>query len=85
MNGLHYDAVLYYQRMIVERFAKGCDVQQNTRPFIPESKVKVDHVHWHLKPRNPGDELQLATQGQSALWQDLTPEYMERFKALYLD
>jgi len=37
--------------------AGGADVRQHYRPFIPEGPLKANHVHFHVIPRNPGDEL----------------------------
>jgi len=40
--------------------AGGADVRQHYRPFINESDfpcLKVNHVHFHVIPRNPGDEI----------------------------
>ncbi len=37
--------------------AGGADVRQHYRPFIPEGPLKVNHVHFHVIPRNPDDEL----------------------------
>ena len=38
-------------------FAKGVDTWQKTRPDMPEGKIKVNHVHVHVLPSIPGDEL----------------------------
>lgn len=36
---------------------QGTLVQQNYLPFVPEGGLKVDHVHFHVIPRNPSDEI----------------------------
>ena len=46
-----YNVVLTYQQIIFNTIAPGCDVRQNFRPFIPQGRLKVDHVHFHLLPR----------------------------------
>lgn len=78
-----FDTVLKYQQIIAERFAQGVDQQENFRPFLPQSNIKVDHIHWHLKPRWPNDELHQATQNQSVLWRNLTESSVAHFKELY--
>ncbi len=75
-----FDTVLEYQKKILEKMASGCDIRQNCRPFLPESEIKVDHVHFHLLPREMSDEIHLATSGQSALFSPLSEE--ERNKML---
>jgi hypothetical protein len=36
-----------YQKLLVERIGEGCDVRENYRPFLQQSQLKIDHVHWH--------------------------------------
>ena len=43
------------QRLLSSGLAKGVDVRQHFRPFLPQSRVKVDHVHFHVLPRKPND------------------------------
>lgn len=52
-----FDTVLKYQDIILEKISSGCDIRQNCRPFQPESNLKVNHVHFHLQPRELYDEL----------------------------
>jgi histidine triad (HIT) family protein len=44
------------QEILLKKF-KGCDIRQNYRPFQTESKLKVNHLHVHLQPRELFDEL----------------------------
>lgn len=78
-----YDTVLRYQQRIIERFATGCDVRQNYRPFIPQSRLKVDHVHFHILPRELQDEYyRVAQVGEKDLWEDLSREERRMLKNL---
>jgi len=62
------DTALLFQEKLMKSF-EGCDIRQHCRPFIPESMTKVDHVHFHLQPRNNEDELYKAVQiHQDKLW-----------------
>lgn len=36
---------------------EGIDVRQHYRPFLEETKLKVDHVHFHILPRGNMDDL----------------------------
>lgn len=52
------DLVVRVQDAIVASgLGQGTNLVQNYWPFVPEGGLKVDHVHFHLVPRNPGDEL----------------------------
>jgi len=52
-----FDLILKWQKFIIDHIATGCDVRENYRPFLPQSKTKVDHLHYHLLPREFRDEL----------------------------
>ncbi|MEK7477940.1 MAG: hypothetical protein AAB645_01045 [Patescibacteria group bacterium] len=42
---------------ILNKFSSGCDVRQNCRPFMKQTDLKIDHLHFHLQPRELNDEL----------------------------
>ncbi len=52
-----FNVAVEFQSKILEKLASGCDIRQHNRPFLPESELKVDHVHIHLQPREFEDEL----------------------------
>ncbi len=67
-----FDTLLTYQEKLTSTFATGCDIREHYRPFLPEGKVKVNHIHFHLQPREPEDDLyQKAQIGEKELWQNL--------------
>lgn len=39
------------EQKIVGKLGDGCDIRQNYRPFMKQSQLKVDHVHFHVIPR----------------------------------
>lgn len=44
--------------LLISKFrTSGIDIRQNYRPFLNESKYKVNHLHFHVIPREFGDEL----------------------------
>jgi histidine triad (HIT) family protein len=52
------DEVQSFEEVLVGRLnLRGCDIRQNYRPFLEESKYKVSHLHFHLIPRYFEDEL----------------------------
>ena len=40
------------KRLIEKLKVKGVDLRQNYRPFVPESKLRKIHIHFHLIPRS---------------------------------
>jgi diadenosine tetraphosphate (Ap4A) HIT family hydrolase len=63
-----FDTVIEYQQQIMKTFASGCDISQHDRPFLPQSQLKIDHVHFHLRPREPFDAYWEATKGETELF-----------------
>lgn len=51
------DTTLMFQEKIIASLATGCDIRQNYRPFQKQDDLKVDHIHFHLIPRETKDEL----------------------------
>ena len=53
-----FDEVRRLQAKILGSIAPGVDLWQKTRPSVRQGRrFKVDHVHFHVLPSNPGDEL----------------------------
>lgn len=44
-------------KLLESKLGAGVDIRQNYRPFLPESRLKKDHVHFHVIPRANEDEL----------------------------
>ena len=81
-----YEYVLYYQQRIVERVAPGCDVRQNYRPFMPQGRLKINHMHFHLLPRWPyeQDELyQRSMRFESGIFAPLTDTERDKYLDMY--
>ncbi|MBD3252843.1 HIT domain-containing protein, partial [Candidatus Pacearchaeota archaeon] len=46
------------ERFLIEKFKiSGCDIRQHYRPFQKQSNLKVNHLHFHVIPREFEDEL----------------------------
>jgi histidine triad (HIT) family protein len=52
-----FETLVEFQEKILARLASGCDMRSNYRPFLNQSSLKVDHLHFHLLPRESEDEL----------------------------
>jgi len=79
-----FDMAAEIQDKITGRFASGCDVRQNYRPFLPQGRLKADHLHIHLIPREFEDELYKKSMiFETDLFRDLTDEERVRFVKLF--
>ena len=57
---------------MLETIATGVDIRQNFRPFLVQSRVKVDHVHFHVIPRTHEDDLyQKSMKFEHSIFDDL--------------
>ncbi len=80
-----FDAAIRWQDKITAVFSAGCDIRQNYRPFIKQNELKIDHVHFHLIPREPEDGLYRAVEYKNAsVFAPLTDEEVTKFHGLYL-
>ncbi len=71
------------QEFVLKNIASGCDISEHYRPFIKQNKVKVDHLHVHVRPRELEDELYEKVQKfEKDVFQDLSEEEFQKFKKL---
>ncbi|HEX7368260.1 MAG TPA: HIT family protein [Candidatus Saccharimonadales bacterium] len=47
-----FDLIFFIEQKIIGKLGDGCDVRQNYRPFMQQSKLKLDHIHFHVIPRS---------------------------------
>lgn len=67
-----FDTVLLFQEKIVTKLASGCDIRENYRPFVEQNRLKINHVHFHLIPRESNDEIyEKVEQFQKVIFRDL--------------
>ncbi len=72
------------QERLLAAFATGVDTRQHYRPFLPESKFKVNHVHFHVMPRTFEDTLYAnADVHEGKLFADLLPDEHDRVASLF--
>lgn len=65
------------ENLILKKFI-GCDIRQNYRPFIQQGRLKVNHLHFHLLPRELEDELYKKSMiFERNLFKDLTKEELD--------
>jgi len=80
------DFLLEFQAKILEKLASGCDIRQNYKPYVKNNTTHVNHLHFHLHPREYGDELhEKADTHRKPLYKDLPEEEKERLFSLLVD
>lgn len=47
-----FDLIFAIEQKLIGKLGDGFDVRQNYRPFMVQSKLKVNHVHFHVIPRS---------------------------------
>jgi histidine triad (HIT) family protein len=70
-----FDLIWEIERKIVGKLGDGVDIRQNYRPFMEQSKLKVDHIHFQIIPRSLHDYIyKVSEQYETELFADLDPE-----------
>ena len=78
-----FELIRFLQKKIVGTLGEGVRIQQNYMPFVPDSKYKVAHVHYHVVPRKFKDRIyQLVDVHDTQLFEDLSKEEHNRVAKL---
>ena len=72
-----FDLIFELEQKLLGKLGDGFDVRQNYRPFMSQSRLKVNHVHFHVIPRSNEDYIyQISEKYDTDLFADL--DDMER-------
>ena len=52
-----FELIFFVEQRIIGKLGEGADIKQNYRPFLPQSRLKADHVVFHVYPRSLQDYL----------------------------
>jgi len=67
-----FDLIFFVEQRIVGKLGDGVDIRQNYRPFMKQSRLKVDHVHFQLIPRYLDDYIyQVSEKYETDIFADL--------------
>ncbi len=78
-----FDEAIRLEEIILTKFASGCDLSQHYRPFVKQSRLKIDHLHIHLRPREFKDDLYKKVQKhETAMFTDLKPAEFNKFRKI---
>ena len=73
------DFLIEFQTKILEKVSSGCDIRQNFKPYVENSDTHVNHMHFHLLPREHKDETHEKVDiYRKPLYQPLLAEEKER-------
>lgn len=80
-----FDEIKWVQAQLLDAgLGDGVDTRQNYRPFMPQGKIKIDHVHFHVLPRKLNDELyQRAMHFETELFEELSPQERDRITKIF--
>lgn len=83
-RGELFDEAVKLEEVILEKFASGCDMSQHFRPFIKQDRLKINHLHIHLRPREFKDELyQKVMKYEADVFTDLMQDEFEKYKNIF--
>ena len=81
-----FELVFFIEQKLIGKLGDGVDIRQNYRPFMQQSRVKVNHVHFHVYPRYLEDYLyKVSERFETDLFTDLDPGEEDEFAKLLKD
>lgn len=67
-----FELIFFVEQKLIGKLGDGCDIRQNYRPFMEQSRLKVNHLHFHVIPRYFKDYIyQVAEKYETDLFSDL--------------
>ncbi len=78
------EQIIKIEELLLRKFP-GCDIRQNYRPFQKQSNLKINHLHFHLQPRELYDKLYSTSQiYETQIFKFLNSEEVEKIKNFIL-
>lgn len=78
------DLIIEFEEKILEKLSAGCDIRQNFKPYVENSRTSVMHFHFHLQPRELDDAMhKVIDPPYKPLYQDLPDEEKDRLFKLF--
>lgn len=73
----------HYQEEVLKKIASGCDIRQNYRPFVKQGRLKINHLHFHIQPRENEDPLYTQVQRfETDMFKPLPEDELQKYKKL---
>lgn len=78
-----FNLLVEFQTKIIEKISSGCDVRLNYKPYVKNNSTHVNHMHFHLLPREENDQLQQKVESlKDPLYKELSEEEKEKLTKL---
>jgi diadenosine tetraphosphate (Ap4A) HIT family hydrolase len=73
-----------YQEKILAKLSKATEIRQNYKPFLKDSRTHVNHLHFHIIPRDEGDEIgRVVDVHRKPFYRDMSDEEKEKMLNLF--
>lgn len=81
-----FELILFAQKRLTKHFSNGCDVLQHYRPFMKQDRIKVNHIHYHVLPRDLNDKIyQIVEKYETEdFFEELTADEQNKITALLI-
>ncbi|HSX17271.1 MAG TPA: HIT family protein [Patescibacteria group bacterium] len=78
-----FELLFFIEQRLIGKLGDGADIRQNYRPFMKQSRLKKDHVHFHVYPRYLEDYLyKVSEKFETDLFTDLDENEQGEFAKL---
>ncbi len=78
-----FELIFKIEQQIIPALGEGADIRQNYRPFLTQSRLKVDHIHFHVVPRSKFDHIyEVAERFDTVLFEKLTQQEADEVQNL---
>ena len=75
-----FNQIIKFQELLLKKFS-GCDIKQHFKPFLKQDDYKINHLHFHIIPREFEDEIYKKCQiNEKQVFKFLNQEELEEIK-----
>ncbi len=81
-----FDLILYVQKILYDnKISAGSDICEHYRPFLKQGRIKIDHIHYHILPRDMFDRIYNTIDKYETedFYEKLNSEEASRYKKLF--
>jgi diadenosine tetraphosphate (Ap4A) HIT family hydrolase len=79
-----FNLINQVEQKLIGKVSDGCDVRQNYKPFLKQTRLKIDHIHYHVIPRTNQDRIfQVSEIHANQLWENVSQEEQNSFVKLF--